>query len=164
MRVFIPAFTDELSLTEPQTRPGWTAVIPAGTHPEQAEVFEDDAVTEAALDGLGLLRDEEIPEQVQRLPRRLVLAVDLPNSARVRMEDAVDEDSVVCPVDSVPFTWNDVAAIMIDDADAEGAVRRVLKASTQDQADEAISDLWEYSIGWFDIAERLELARACNGQ
>lgn len=161
MRVFVPALTDELSCEAPVTREGWTAVIPAGTHPEQAEVYEDDAVTEAALDGLSLLRDEESPAQVRRAPRRLVLAADLPASRVHSMsEEAADEDGVVFSVSVQDLAWSDIAAIMIDDADAEAAVGKVLAADTQDEADEAISELWEYAIGWFDIAERADLAAA----
>lgn len=159
MRVFIPALTQELAFPAPVCRGGWAAFIPVGTHPEQAEVFEDDAVTEAALDGLRLLRDQDaVPGQH---PRRLVLALTMPDEAVQRSSDkAADEEGVVFPVEVASCQWADVDSLMVDDADAEPAVRAVLRAQTQDEADEAISELWEFAIGWFDIAERQDLITA----
>lgn len=163
MRVFLPAFSDELSAQQPVARRCWAALIPPGTHPEQAEVYEDDAVTEAALAGLELLRDEEPPAGVVRVRRRLVLAADISEEDLeiLRCEPA-DEDGIVFPAHMSTLHWGDVAAIMVDDADAEDAVQAVLDASDQESADQAISDLWDFSIGWFDIAERESLAKTLS--
>lgn len=164
MRVFLPALSHELSAEQPVNRQGWVARIPAGTHPEQAEVYEDDAVTEAALDSLSLLRDEPVSVGVNRALRRLVLAVEVPEtSAACVSNEAADEDGVVFPVELESIEWGQVAALMVDDADAEDAVQAVLRAEDQDTADAAIAELWEYAIGWFDIAERQALASALNG-
>lgn len=161
MRVFIPALTDELVMETPVLRRGWVALIPRGTHPEQAEVYEDDAVTEAALDGLTVLRDEKENSTRHLLHRRLVLAFDVKDSdLTVHTEQAADEEGVVVPVDVHTLTWMNLVAMMVDDADAESAVQSVIEATDQDSADDAISDLWDHAIGWFDSAEREELAAA----
>lgn len=160
MRVFLPAFSDELTGPQPVARQCWVALIPAGTHPEQAEVYEDDAVTEAALAGLALLRDEEIPAGVVRARRRLVLAADLPEEdLEILRSEPADDEAVIFPANISALRWSDVAAIMVDDVHAEDAVQAVLDADTQESADQAISDLWDFAIGWFDIAEREALAK-----
>lgn len=163
MRIYIPALSDELTAENPTNRRGWVARIPAGTHPEQAEVYEDDAVTEAALDGLSLLRDDEASAGVKRAMRRLVLAVELPESrVQAISDEPADEEGILFPVGVGSLSWEDVAALMIDDADAEPAVGAVLRAQDQESADQAIAELWDYAIGWFDIAEREALAKALN--
>ncbi len=162
MRVFLPALSHELTAAYPVNRQGWVARIPTGTHPEQAEVYEDDAVTEAALDSLSLLRDEPTSAGVNKSAfRRLVLALDVPeNSVTFVSDEAADEDGVVFPVEIENIEWAQVAALMVDDGDAEEAVQAVLRAEDQETADHAIAELWEYAIGWFDIAEREALASA----
>ncbi|WP_175956171.1 hypothetical protein [Schaalia sp. Marseille-Q2122] len=150
MRVYIPALSHELSGEHPPARKAWVALIPAGTHPEEAEVIEDDAQTEACLEGLTLLRDTS-PEGAKR---RIVLAVDIPGRAPATQEADVRE------VDTPSYTWADVAAVLVDGPEAEEAVRAVIAAEDQDTADEAVAQLWDHALEWFDSSERLGLATA----
>lgn len=150
MRVYIPILSHELANERPPARTAWVALIPAGTHPEEAEVIEDDAQTEACLDGLTLLRDTE----PQGALRRIVLAVDIPGHAPAVEEEGVSE------VEAPAYEWGDVAALLVDGPEAQDAVRAVIVAEEQDTADEAVAELWDYALEWFDCSERLGLAAA----
>lgn len=159
MRVFIPALSDELLAPHPVNRPAWTARIPQGTHSELAEVYEDNALTEAALDSLELLRDEEKPGTQTRALRRLVIAAEVPHAQVAFLSDEpADDDGVVFPVSMQSLEWTHVVAFMVDDEEAETAVQAVLEAQDQPSADAAIEHLWDYAINWFDSAERLALS------
>lgn len=148
MRVYVPILSHELADKRPPARTAWVALIPPGTHPEEAEVIEDDAQTEACLDGLTLLRDTE----PQGALRRIILAVDIPGRAPTAEEAGVSE------VEAPAYTWDDVAALLVDGQEAQEAVRAVIVAEDQDTADEAVAELWDYALEWFDCSERLGLA------
>ena len=51
------------------------------------------------------------------------------------------------------------AAYFIDPPDAAPAVRKVLRAQTQEEADEAVAQLWEESLEWYAPEERELLLR-----
>lgn len=148
MRVYVPVLSHELTGEHPPVRTAWMALIPQGTHPEEAEVIEDDAQTEACLDGLTLLRDTS----PQGALRRIVLAVDIPGRAPQTQEAGTDT------IEPPTYAWADVAAILADGADAQDAVRAVIDADKQDAADNAVSELWDHALEWFDSSERLGLA------
>lgn len=148
MRVYIPILSHELAGEHPPSRTAWVALIPPGTHPDDAEVVEDDAQTEACLDGLTLLRDTE----TQGALRRIILAVDIPGRSPAAHEVGVRE--VEMPV----YEWADVAALLVDGPEAQEAVHAVISAEEQETADEAVAELWDYALEWFDCSERLELA------
>lgn len=150
MRVYIPLLSHELTNKRPPARTAWVALIPAGTHPEDAEVIEDDAQTEACLDGLTLLRDTA----PQGALRRIVLAVDIPGRAPEVQEPGVSSLQVA------GYEWADVAALLVDGPEAQDAVRAVIEAEQQDCADEAVAALWDHALEWFDCSERLGLAAA----
>lgn len=145
MRVYLPALSSHLLADDIAERPGFAVVAPAGTDREGIEVLEDDAQTEAALVSLVDLR-----EASGEAPIRLVLAVDAPD--RPLTGAGVVETG---PIDA---TWADVAAILADSPEAADDVRAVLDADEQDEADEAVARLWERSLEWFDVSERLALA------
>lgn len=148
MRVYIPILSYELEGERPPVRTAWVALIPPGTHPEEAEVIEDDAQTEACLDGLTLLRDTE----PQGALRRIVLAVDIPGRAPAAQEPGVSE------VEAPAYEWTDVAALLVDGPEAQEAVQAVIEAEEQETADEAVAQLWDYALEWFDCSERRGLA------
>ena len=143
MRVFIPAVHAELTAPTPPVRNGWTAVPPAGATHDDIEVLEDDAQTEAALASLTLLRDSAGAPAT-----RLILAVDSAGACQVG--DAVDG---VAEAEVPVYGWGDVKAILLDGEDAAPAVQRVISADDQDDADEAVADLWDYALEWYDIEE-----------
>ena len=150
MRVYIPVLSPELADERPPARRAWVALIPPGTHPEEAEVIEDDAQTEACLEGLTLLRDTK----PQGALRRIVLAVDVPGRAPASQEAGTRD------IDAPAYEWADVAALLVDGPEAEQAVHAVITAQEQDSADEAVGELWDHALEWYDCTERLSLAAA----
>lgn len=151
MRAYLPALsTDLLADTLPERR-GFTAVAPSGAGREDLEVLEDDAQTEAALASLIALREAE-----GEAPRRIVLAVDV---------DAPSPSGTgVLETAALGAQWSVVRAILVDAPDAEGAVRAVVRAEGQDEADAAVAALWEHSLEWFDVTERDALALALRAR
>ena len=147
MRVYIPALLSDLSVPLPPVRAGVVAVPDGAMSGEDVEVLEDDAITEAALSCLELVR-----ESAGAAPARLVLAVDTPTSTTLTPGDQIEPHIVAAP--AFEYTWSDVAAILADLPDAAPAVSAVLEASTQEEADEAVAALWESSLAWFDRSER----------
>lgn len=147
MRVYLPLLASELLVDPLPERAGFGVVVPAGTDKEGVEVLEDDAQTEAALASLVELREHEGEPMT-----RLVLAADVP--------DAPLSGQGVVETPPVAPRWADVAAILADSPDAADNVRRVVEATDQDEADEAVSDLWDRSLEWFDVSERRFLAEA----
>ncbi|MDY5600996.1 MAG: hypothetical protein SPF88_04280 [Schaalia hyovaginalis] len=146
MRVYLPLLPSELLDDDPRPRSGFTVVAPADCDREGVEVLEDDAQTEAALLALALMREEEDEE-----PLRMVVAQDV-DAPQPKGEGVVE-------VGDFAIVWDAVAAILSDDPEAAPAVRRVLDAEDQDEADAAVADLWEFSLGWYDVSERESMAR-----
>lgn len=149
MRVYLPATSSDLVDDRPPLTSGFTAVVPASATGEEAEVLEDAAQTEAGLASLLRLR-EATGTQARR---RIILAADA-NDTSVAVLDPADATSPIAEVAPGQLSWTDVVAILVDDADAEPAVSRVLEAEDQDQADLAVAELWEHALGWYDITER----------
>lgn len=146
MRVYLPLLPSELLEDTPRPRRGFTVVPPPECDREGVEVLEDDAQTEAALLALSLLREEE-----KDTPLRMLIAQD------VEMDPP--KGAGVLEVDEITIVWEKVAAILCDDCDTAPVVQRVLDATEQDEADEAVADLWEFCLGWYDVSERQSLAR-----
>jgi hypothetical protein len=151
MRVYLPALGSDLSADRPPVRSGFAAAPERGAAPDDIEVLEDDAQTEAALASLELLREAPPGER----PSRVVLAADAP----VTTEGEKGASRVV-RVEPGTLGWGDVAAFLIDEDGAAEAVRAVLRAGDQGAADRAVADLWEHPLEWFDISERDALAAA----
>lgn len=146
MRVYLPLLPSELLDDDPRPRSGFTVVAPTDCDREGVEVLEDDAQTEAALLALALMREKEDEE-----PLRMVVAQDV-DAPQPKGEGVVE-------VGDFAIVWDAVAAILSDDPEAAPAVRRVLDAEDQDEADAAVADLWEFSLGWYDVSERESMAR-----
>ncbi|WP_022868127.1 DUF6912 family protein [Schaalia vaccimaxillae] len=149
MRVFFPALGSELSAAVLPQRHGWAAFAPQGASNDDIEELENDAQTEAALASLSLLQD--FPDDA---PSRVVLAIEIPEAPLA--SDIVDG---VGEVRLGGCDWKQVKAILIDGSDACEAVRSVVAAQDQDSADQAVADLWEYALEWYDIQEREVVAR-----
>lgn len=146
MRVYLPLLPSELLDDDPRPRSGFTVVAPTDCDREGVEVLEDDAQTEAALLALALMREKEDEE-----PLRMVVAQDV-DAPQPKGEGVVEAGDFA-------IVWDAVAAILSDDPEAAPAVRRVLDAEDQDEADAAVADLWEFSLGWYDVSERESMAR-----
>lgn len=142
MRVYFPALSSDLGEEQISLRQAFVAVPSPDMGGEDVEVLEDDAQVEAALASLILLRDAPTHAYA-----RIVLAADI-------QTDAVPSGTGVREVNNVRCDWNDVVAILADDGETSEQVRRVIEADDQDQADHAISDLWEFPLQWFDVSER----------
>ncbi|MCD4549268.1 MULTISPECIES: DUF6912 family protein [unclassified Schaalia] len=153
MRVYLPLISTELSLDVLPRRRCWTARPPLGLNGEERELLEDDAQTEAALDSLILLRENQ-----GNALRRIVVALDVDDSWAANLSS---EGVIAIP--DVDCTHGKIAAILIDGEESEPAVRAVIEAEEQEQADEAIAALWDESLEWYDAEERLVLAGKLHG-
>lgn len=142
MRVYFPALSSDLGEEQISLRQAFVAVPSPDMKREDVEVLEDDAQVEAALASLILLRDNPT-----RAYARIVLATDI-------QTESVPSGTGVLELSNVRCDWNDVVAILTDDGETSEQVRRVIEADDQDQADQAISALWEFPLQWFDVSER----------
>lgn len=147
MRVYLPLLGSELLADHLPPRRGFTVVAPPDADAEAVEVLEDDAQTEAALQSLMDLRERE-----GEPPARLIAA------AEVAQAPLAGEGVVETP--ELAVAWGDVVAILADSPQAGAAVRAVVEAEEQGEADEAVAALWESGLEWFDITERRALAEA----
>ena len=147
MRVYLPLLGSELLGDSLSSRRGFTVIPPSEADAETIEVLEDDAQTEAALVSLTELREREGEAMA-----RLIAAADV--------ADTPLEGEGVVETAEITVSWNEVVAILADSGQAAPAVLEVVKASEQDQADEAVAALWEHALEWFDVSEREVLAKA----
>jgi hypothetical protein len=162
VRVYLPATLATLGRlrTEPY-------VLPAGVHAHAVtaalrewyaegdeEELEYVAFTRAAQESLVLLhRDPETPR------RRVVLAADLPAAATSRADDDLGS-SAVCL--STPVAFAQVAAIHVDDAEAEPDVRAAAEAALaaaagDEDAQFTVSGAEDHELLWYDPSELDEL-------
>lgn len=148
MRIYYPFLGSELAQGNFPPRNAYCVRPDAGLHGEDLEVAEDDARTLAALDSLALLRDEESGSS-----SRCIIAADIEGLSWEECDGDVAQTSPCAP-DS-----DSIAAYFIDPPDAAPAVRKVLRAQTQDDADEAVAQLWEESLEWYAPEERELLLR-----
>ncbi len=147
MRVYLPLLGSELLGDSLSSRRGFTVIAPNAADSETIEVLEDDAQTEAALVSLMELREREGEPMV-----RLIAAADV--------ADTPVEGEGVVEIAEIAVSWSEVVAILADSGEAAPAVLKVVEASEQDEADEAVAALWEHALEWFDVSERESLARA----
>ena len=148
MRIYYPFLGSELAQGNFPSRNAYCVRPDAGLHGEDLEVTEDDARTLAALDSLALLRDEESGSS-----SRCIIAADIEGLSWEEYDGDVAQTSP-CTPDS-----DSIAAYFIDPPDAAPAVRKVLRAQTQEEADEAVAQLWEESLEWYAPEERELLLR-----
>ena len=151
MRVYLPLLGSDLLGDFLSSRRGFTVIAPSAAGSETIEVFEDDAQTEAALVSLMELREREGEPMV-----RLIAAADVADTA---LESEGEGEGVVETAE-IAVSWSEVVAILADSGEAAPAVLKVVEASEQDEADEAVAALWEHALEWFDVSERESLARA----
>lgn len=149
MRVYLPLLGSELLADSLSSRRGFTVIAPSAADSETIEVLEDDAQTEAALVSLMELREREGEPMV-----RLIAAADVADTAFEGEGEGVVETA------EIAVSWSEVVAILADSGHASPAVLKVVEASEQDEADEAVAALWEHALEWFDVSERESLARA----
>lgn len=100
---------------------------------EEREWFEYEAAVAASLISLELVRDLEEPTQ-----RRIVVALE-----------------------GEPV-WENAQAILVDGLESEPLVRRACAATSQEEADEAVEELMDAFLEWFDVSERAQLCQALN--
>lgn len=132
MRTFLPVTAAELctDLSDAEVIARELIVPrPSGPSADDREFAEYDATVDASLASLELVRDTE-----QTVQRRIVLALD-----------------------GEEVAWKHVVAILIDGEDAVPSVSRACSAQTQDEADEALEELLEFPLEWYDVAERDDL-------
>ncbi|WP_276670841.1 DUF6912 family protein [Schaalia cardiffensis] len=146
MRVYLPLLASELLGDSLSSRRGFTVIAPNAADSETIEVLEDDAQTEAALVSLMELREREGEPMV-----RLIAAAEV--------ADTPVEGEGVVETAEIAVSWSEVVAILADSGEASPAVLKVVEASEQDEADEAVAALWEHALEWFDVSERESLAR-----
>lgn len=146
MRVYLPLLGSELLADSLSSRRGFTVIAPNAADSETIEVLEDDAQTEAALVSLMELREREGEPMV-----RLIAAADV--------ADTPVEGEGVVETAEIAVSWSEVVAILADSGEASPAVLKVVEASEQDEADEAVAALWEHALEWFDVSERSTLAQ-----
>lgn len=112
------------------------------------EEWEYVALTTAAQQSVGLLDESAVP-------RRLVLAVDVP-----RVEPAEGEDASAVTVPG-PVRIRDVAAVHVDSTDAEpvvAAAREVWHAGEHER-DAAWDRCLDHELGWYATQEIDEVLR-----
>lgn len=129
MRTFLPVMASELCGDLPDRE--LVVPEPAGPSNDDREWADYEATARASLISLELTRDTE-----GSVLRRIVLALD---------GQAID--------------WDHVEAILVDSSEAEPAARRAYEAETQEEADEALDELLEFPLLWYDIAERSDLCK-----
>ena len=96
---------------------------------------------------LALLRDEE------GALSRCIIAADIEGISVAPYDGEVAQTQPCAPVQS------HIAAYFIDHPDASEKVRAVLDAQTQDEADEAVAQLWDESMEWYAPEEREDVIR-----
>ncbi|WP_172119733.1 DUF6912 family protein [Actinomyces faecalis] len=151
MRIYLPATAADLSADEisPRTAHAATAALAAALPDEDEEGLEVSASLCAADSSLVRLAE---PEAVGAADRRVVVAADV-EAAQVR-ELAVEGDVLPGTVEVVAVvSWDEVAALLVDDVEAEADVRL---ARTGDE--EAFERAADADLLWFDVSEREHLA------
>jgi len=160
MRIYLPATSADLSRPAggpPRWGHAAAAELRRALPDEDDEGLEASAMLAAADESITHLRAAS-----SALPRRVVLAADVPDSAVVVPERArpwrEGDDQLPSAVEvraTVP--WDAVVSIHVDDAAAADAVSAALTD------DDAIEDAAEHDLLWHDIVEREVLARELRG-
>ncbi len=172
MRIYLPAhlgYIDELDLA-PSQAVAPRIPIPAGTvvfavpdelrrraetgHRDAVEELEFTALYGAADYAIALLADQQVPHQ------RLVISVDLPQSAKVvpvgsEMKDRLGE--LVDYALTVEETITDIpiVCVHIDEPAAASVIDAALSGDNQ-----ASQDIGDLDLLWYDASELAELPRS----
>lgn len=153
MRVYLPATARDLAADRlsPRRAHAVTAALASALPDEDEEGLEVSASLCAADSSVVLLSE---PAGAGAADRRVVVAADLDRDD-VR-ELPVSEDVLPGTVEvTAPVEWRDVAALLVDEAEAEADVR--LARTGDEEAFERVADA---DLLWYDVSERRSLAEA----
>ena len=148
MRIYYPVLARELEEGNLAPRPAYCVDPSSSLRGEDLELAEDDARDLAALDSLALLRDEQ-----EGALSRCIIAADIEGISVAHFDGEVAQTQPCAPVES------HIVAYFIDHPDASEKVCAVLDAQTQDEADEAVAQLWDESMEWYAPEEREDVIR-----
>lgn len=151
MRAFIGLTSSDLELPLLPTRGLLITGMEEGLDPqrlrgEELEVAEFNTTVDASLVSLERVRDQ------------------LPNCAACRIVAAIEVDGVARDLesDAGELPWSQVEAFLVDEADAEPAVTQACQAQTQVEADEAVAQILDHPLAWWDGSERPDLIEALS--
>ena len=157
MRVYLPATAADLSSESlsPRTAHAATASLAAALPDEDEEGLEVSASLCAADSSVMLLAE---PAAQGLADRRVVVAADV--DPEVVREVPAGDDVLPGTVEvAADVPWDRVAALLVDEAEAEADVRL---ARTGDE--EAFERAAEADLLWFDVTERAALAAELGGR
>ncbi|MGK2348350.1 DUF6912 family protein [Actinomyces sp. W5033] len=151
MRIYLPATAADLSSPEisPRLAHAATRALASALPEEDEEGLEVSASLCAADSSLVLLAE---PGHETVSSRRVVIAADVDAQA-VRELEAGDEVLPGTVELLVPVAWEDVAALLVDEAAAEADV-----AAARAGDEEAFERAAEADLLWFDACERRAVA------
>ncbi|KAE8763930.1 DUF6912 family protein [Georgenia thermotolerans] len=155
MRVYLPATAADLR-EERGVGPRWAHAVTAalrGALPDEDDEGLEMTATLAAAD-----------ESVERLaadgslPRRVVVAADVPD-ASVRAPEVLGEEQLETAVEVVaPVPWSAVVAIFVDEPEAADDVAAAAAGNEQ-----ALERAAERDLLWYDVVELADLRRELAG-
>ncbi|WP_103061889.1 DUF6912 family protein [Actinomyces qiguomingii] len=152
MRVYLPATARDLAAPRISPRTGH-AVTPtlAGAFPEEDQEGLEVSASLCAADASVMLL--AVPGAEAEVDRRVVIAADVEDTQvwEVPVTGEVLPGTVEV---TEPVEWDAVAALLVDEADAESDVRA---ARTGDEA--AFERAADADLLWYDISERSVLAQ-----
>lgn len=151
MRIYLPATASDLAADAVTVRRAHavTKALVAALPEEDEEGLEVSASLCAADSSLVLLAE---PASSDEPDRRVVIAADV--SADAVTEVPAGEDVLPGTVEvTEPVGWDDVAAVLIDEADAEADVRAARAGD-----EKAFERAAEADLLWYDVSERAALA------
>lgn len=151
MRIYLPATAADLAADTLTARRAHaaTASLQAALPEEDEEGLEVSASLCAADASVMLLAE---PEAAGLVDRRIVIAADV-DSEDVR-ELPVDDDILPGTVEvTVEVAWDQVAAILMDEAAIEADVKLAREGD-----EEALERTADADLLWFDVVERPHLA------
>lgn len=151
MRIYLPATASDLAADALTARRAHavTKALASALPEEDEEGLEVSASLCAADSSLVLLAE---PGSADEPDRRVVIAADVPAGAVDEVPSGEDVLPGTVEV-SEPVTWDDVAAVLVDEAEAEADVRA---ARTGDE--EAFERAADADLLWYDVSERAALA------
>ncbi|MDU6756172.1 DUF6912 family protein [Actinomyces sp. HMSC065F11] len=89
------------------------------------------------------------------------MAASLISLELVRDLEEPTQRRIVVALEGEPV-WENAQAILVDGLESEPLVRRACAAATQEEADEAVEELMDAFLEWFDVSERAQLCQALN--
>ena len=157
MRIYLPATARDLTADEitPRRAHAATASLAQALQDEDEEGLEVSASL-CAADSSVLLLAEAAGSGGGPRPRRVVVAADVEPGTVTEVAPGGDVLPGTVEV-TVPVSWEDVAALLVDEPEAEADVHAA--AQGDEQAFERAADA---DLLWFDVSERACLAADLN--